>query len=1303
MEENKGKRREGKALKIISIVFLSLAFLVLGVLIVADAFLDDYIKDTITQEVREGTDGVYEVEIGELDLNVRTFRIEVNDIRFWTNEDEHAAQLDDPDPMPYIDLEADRLTISNINVWSFLLANRLQIGAVRLFNPVLNVRAYEQETEFHIEDIYRDLEEFADALIVNTIEIDSIFLTMAIQDGQAWNNVSLANGGLDVNNLRIDSASAYDKDKFLYTDRIQIAIQDTATFDLVGLYDGALKSFYWDSDDKLRAFGVNVRTDDSLYQHKVNMRVLEEPYISLALDSVELAFDEWGKLQQGGEELHVNHLVVNNPNIYMVAPPMTPGNGGKEVGYPDEQGFRMTFHEELNDLYPSITVGAVQMWNAHIHALLPEGADTMDVQVPDLNLNLAGIQLDSAGAVDTDRFMYASEVSVLTREGMVVRQGAEMAASTDMFLMASDSGVFVNNIQLSGAELPFSEASLASLNIHFTEWGALQQGDTTRVESIALHRPVFSGRMPMENGEASAPEQRGFQLDLHHDVNDIVPLLTIGSVAVSQANLSAVLENGEGEAPLQVEVPHIDILFSEFRIDGLGASDPSRFMYAQRGSVLARQGLNVQQGDEMAMRTGLFVASTDSGVFVRNIDFSGSASAQLDASLARMDLHFTQWGQLQQGQNTRIEAIALRSPVVRGDFELPDDEEAVNEEAGNDRGFKLDFHEGLDEFVALLTVGLIDISNADVQARLVNGEDVSELVVPDFNLLASELRLDAVGASDANRFVYAQEASLMMRQGMSFNQGGMLSMSTDQVVFATDSGFFVNNLQFEGTASPEVAASLEALNINFTQWGNLQQGKDTHVERIAILSPQITGFVPGTEEEEEVDDEQDDRPLDCEQEPDLYIIPEELSAFVSLLTVGDLQISNGFFDVKMETEDNEEPAHYVVEGLHLAMDNIRFDSAAVDADDRFLFAKNFDLNMDKVEALPDHLYTIKLEDFKANKEKRVLSMNNFELIPNYPKIEFAEILGEASLRMDIEVPFIEMTGIEYNRVLDLEFVADQINIRGAQAGMFLDRHLPPVEAEPPLYPHDQLTTLPIRLNIGEIVLEDGFLVYEELAEGGYESGEFTFEDFNATIRDVVNRPTEGYEETVAEVNFDLMGVGDFEGVLAFPVLDPDKSFTFSGELQPLNLEKLNPALEFIAFVRIEEGKMHSLRFEMEGNRSEANGDMYASYENLSIELLEEGPEEPGFPTTVISSIADRLLDTDNLEGTDDFTVGDMSAEREPEMEFTGLLVEALSRGMFDSFGVINLLDIVDEIQDRLPFIGGSGEEGEFYQKTKQDR
>ncbi|MFN6943767.1 MAG: hypothetical protein ACK4ND_02395 [Cytophagaceae bacterium] len=1287
MSEKNSEQKGGKALKIISIIFLSFALLIMGALFVADVFLDDYLKDRISREVKEGTDGLYELEMDDLNLSLRTFRIRIDGINFSTNEDLHRQHLDtlgeDDAAMPFMNITADRLTISQFNLWSFLFANRIHLSALRFHHPVAHIRLFETEEDFDILNLHNDIEGIAESILLNTLELDSAYLDIEIQDGNDWNKISLSNARLLADDVFIDSTAAYDEDRFIYSERVQLSIKDSAIFNLVGMYSGSLGSLHADTDEGLQIRNLLVNTNDELYQQKADQRRLTEPYISLSMEELDLATKDWGVFILGGV-VHAEHLLVHNSDIEFIAPPTGPGKGAKETGSPGTNGFQVDLHEGVNTHFFTLTMDSIRIRNTKIHALIPDGPDTTEVSVPDLNIYMTDIKIDSAGANDPERFMYAIDASILTREGIVVKQGNDLSVSTDMFLMASDSGVFVNNIKVQGRALDNSTVTMESLNVNFTEWPNLQHGEPTHIESIALNRPNVNANIQVNgNNGGNGNGQRGFQMDLHQDVNDIVPLLTIGSFAVNHASIRADVQDNDDH--MNVAVPDLNLNLTNIRLDDQGAKDPNRFMYASNVAVNASHGIAVRENGELLLSTDHLQASTDRGLSVRNVRYPGDA--ELEASLESLTIGFTQWGRLQQGLATHVQSIAVNRPVIRANMEIEVDEEDV-EESPQERGFRMEFHKELEEFVALLTIGNVSVSNADIQATL-HGEEEMYIEVPNLDINVAGIRLDSAAAYSSERFMYASSMSFNATKGLNFKQNENIAAFADNFMFSTDSGLFVNNLHIAATASPELNASLDALQINFTEWGELQQGEATHVKGIALIEPHITAHLEAPQNENGNGEENDQEPAEGF---DPKMIPAELSEFVALLTIGNFTIESANLDIEMDQgEEEEEPMLIKTRGLTLSMDDIRLDSAAAESPERFFFADHFELGIDVLETRPTHLYDISLENFAANSSEQTLNLHNFKLKPRYEKIVFAEVVGEETQRMDLEVGILQIEKLDYQALMEMDFVADLIQVSDFDWEIFVDRHVPSEEPQPPLFPHDQLTTLDFKIDINRIKLKNGYIEYEELAEGGHTSGAFTFEDFHATAYDVLNRPTEGYEHTTIDFTFDLMGTGDFHGQLLLAILDPEKYFSFSGGMDQLNLEKLNPALEYIAFTRIEEGQMHHFRFEGEGNRHGAQGELHASYEGLSIELLEEGPEEPGFPTTVISSIADRLVNTDNIEGTDDFTPGDMDVERREGQPFLGLILDSLNQGLFDSFGVGNIMDIMESIERRVPFIGDASQ------------
>jgi hypothetical protein len=194
-----------------------------------------------------------------------------------------------------------------------------------------------------------------------------------------------------------------------------------------------------------------------------------------------------------------------------------------------------------------------------------------------------------------------------------------------------------------------------------------------------------------------------------------------------------------------------------------------------------------------------------------------------------------------------------------------------------------------------------------------------------------------------------------------------------------------------------------------------------------------------------------------------------------------------------------------------------------------------------------------------------------------------------------------------------------------------------------------LKKLSFSVEVDTIKIKDSKITYEEFPEDGFQSGKIPFENLNATISNVNSR---GYynksKYAKLEASAKLMGRGLIEASFLLP-LEEDQPYNAKGKITNMSLHHLNPVLENLAFVSIEEGKLNALNFNFDYNDKVSNGTLIINYENLKMKGLKKQKE------TIENELKTFLLNT-FLKSDKDKTVptakrtGEISFERDTKRQ-----------------------------------------------------
>ncbi|MFZ6009257.1 MAG: DUF748 domain-containing protein, partial [Bacteroidota bacterium] len=244
--------------------------------------------------------------------------------------------------------------------------------------------------------------------------------------------------------------------------------------------------------------------------------------------------------------------------------------------------------------------------------------------------------------------------------------------------------------------------------------------------------------------------------------------------------------------------------------------------------------------------------------------------------------------------------------------------------------------------------------------------------------------------------------------------------------------------------------------------------------------------------------------------------------------------------------------------------------------------------------LPEDLYSMHIKDIRIDNIKHEAVLDSLKIIPLMEKIEFGRKKGYEIDRIEGEVPFIRMTGFVAG-ILDTPKVAAHTVEIQMFLRIFRDKRLPFKDKTTKL-PREYLDDLSSQLEIDTLKVIQSFISYEEFDEEADSSGRVFFDNLRATITNISNGDN---ANRIATLEASALFLGD--GLIRINGTFPPggkKKYFIEGNLQGLNLRRINPMLEPHCKIRIEEGTMDNLSFRFHYNNTRADGKVELNYHRL---------------------------------------------------------------------------------------------------------
>ncbi len=400
-----------------------------------------------------------------------------------------------------------------------------------------------------------------------------------------------------------------------------------------------------------------------------------------------------------------------------------------------------------------------------------------------------------------------------------------------------------------------------------------------------------------------------------------------------------------------------------------------------------------------------------------------------------------------------------------------------------------------------------------------------------------------------------------------------------------------------------------------------------------------------------------------------------ISDYLQSLNINSFSIQNASFQ-SFELRENDTIPLFALDSINASFTYLALDSAAFVDKNIIENIEDFSVEIKGYKrVLPDSLYRIEVKDLKVDKKSATLQLDGVRLVPMYERYEFAQKAGYRKGRITLEMPTLTFAGIDFHKlVADRAFVSENVSVDALSLEIFSDKHMEEWKRYRKMIP-EMLKAIPLSFRLDTIRVAKGNIKYVERPEDSEETGYVTFDDVYATLYHATNIVEEGEETTmVADVQTLFMNKGKLHVNINFPMYREDLFHTIKVSMAAMPLTELNKILEAAVNTSVKSGQLNSLEFTMELDQNKATGMMHFAYNDLKIELLGKGQDDPKLKEKIGSFLANLLvLKTDNPNGNkDELREGPIAHERNSEKAIFGYWVRALLSGVIPSVGIDNI-------------------------------
>jgi len=315
--------------------------------------------------------------------------------------------------------------------------------------------------------------------------------------------------------------------------------------------------------------------------------------------------------------------------------------------------------------------------------------------------------------------------------------------------------------------------------------------------------------------------------------------------------------------------------------------------------------------------------------------------------------------------------------------------------------------------------------------------------------------------------------------------------------------------------------------------------------------------------------------------------------------------------------------------LDLTVHDIYIDSASATSERLFPTDEISFSAQDFRIKLPDSLNIIAFKRLNIESSQQNIILDSLQLIPRYGKQEFVRRHGSPIDRIELVIPVLSINHFNFSALADSgKFFAANLSVDRANLKDYMNRS---IEGGPPKYkpmPFITFRDLKYPIKLDSLTINNSFIAYSEYEGNTPKAGTVTFEHLNAIFKNISNLSTDSAQglTTTLDAQAQVMGSGKLETHFEFPMNTKNAFHKVEGQLGAMPIADFNRMMKYVAFLRVDKGKLNNLKFEMTLNNDQSSGTLVMDYEDLKVSVLDrQSAEQKGLTEDIKSFFVNSIL------------------------------------------------------------------------------
>lgn len=359
--------------------------------------------------------------------------------------------------------------------------------------------------------------------------------------------------------------------------------------------------------------------------------------------------------------------------------------------------------------------------------------------------------------------------------------------------------------------------------------------------------------------------------------------------------------------------------------------------------------------------------------------------------------------------------------------------------------------------------------------------------------------------------------------------------------------------------------------------------------------------------------------------------------------------------------------------MNLSAHDLLIDSTTQTDRSRLLYCKDIIAELNNyANKSPNGLYSYTIKSLKLSTSKSQLNITGLTLRPADTDIFFTQSHKDRfMLRLD-SAQLNNFDFLNYHKYRILK-ASDLVLTNGSLQVFANPNHSKIKKDKIRSFPNVALDSLSFDLKIDTVLFKRININYNEFNIKAKKTGTLTFNKTSGRILNLSNNKDALKKNNITSIQIStyFMNRGKFDVALNFNLTDKNNSFTYKGNLGPMDLKAINPASQPLGMFKVNSGILTQFSFDINADRNGSKGKVELLYKDIKIALLKADTTRDKLKKKLVASLYANIFiikhnNPDNTGGQP--RIAYVSYIRAPETAFFKSIWQTLLSGIKPSVG-----------------------------------